>query len=121
MCAVDVELGAQREGHVVARLAEGDDLRFAPWLLGAELVAGKTDDAETLGTELAMQLLEAGVLRRQPAAARHVDRERHLAAQCPQQVRGAVDPAYRDVVKAAHGSLRTSPLSGAFTIHHPRA
>ena len=48
-------------------------------LLAAELVAREADDAEpTLGVGL-LQLLEAGVLRRQPALRRHVDEQERLA------------------------------------------
>src|ERR1700756_2296910 len=101
---VHLELGAQREAHVVGAAAEGGDLRLAPRLLPGKLIAGEADHGEVLVPQLLLQLLEPGILRSQAAAARHIHRQRHLAAQRPQQITVAVDPRDCNVVKAAHGS-----------------
>src|SRR5579864_4059668 len=100
--AIDLELGTQWESHLVSALAEGGNLGLASRLLARELVAGKADDREALGRELAMQRLESAILRREAAAARHVHRQRHLAAQRAEQVVRAIDLSDRDVVETAH-------------------
>src|SRR6267143_825357 len=100
--AVHLELRAQREAHLVVGAAEGGDLRLAAGFLRGELVAWEPHHGEVLLPQLALQLLEPGVLRRQAAAAGDVHRERHLAPQRSQQVLGAVDLTDRNIVKAAH-------------------
>src|SRR5207253_3077647 len=97
---VYLELAAQGEAHVVGAAAEGGDFRFAPRLLRGELIAGEADHGEVLVPQLPLQLLEARILRSQTAAAGHVHRQRHLAAQRSQQVIGAVDPRDGKVVEA---------------------
>src|SRR5579862_3857121 len=56
LSAIDVELRAQGEGDVVVGAAELHDLRLAPRLLGAELVAGKTHHREVLIGQFPLQL-----------------------------------------------------------------
>src|SRR5262245_64039177 len=89
--AVDLELRAHREADAVIRRAERPDLLLAARLLGAELVARKSDDGKVLVGELAVHELEVGVLRRQAELARNVDREHHLALETSEQVSMTVD------------------------------
>ena len=121
LCPVDLELRAQRKSHVVLGVAEGGDLRFAAGLLPGELVAREAHDSEAFASQLAVQLLEPLVLRREAAAARDIDGERDVTVQRAEQVRRAVDAGDRDVVKAAH--VGRSGVAGSLTctIHHPRA
>src|SRR6267143_317585 len=100
--AVHLQLRAQREAHLVVGAAEGGDFRLTAGFLRGELVAWEPHHGEVLLLQLALQLLEPGVLRRQAAAAGDIHRERHLALQRSQQVRGAVDPTHCNIVKATH-------------------
>src|SRR5215470_18237010 len=100
---VHLELRAEWKSDVVFATTEGCDLRFAARLLPCELVAGEAHHREALGSELALQLLEPPVLRSEPAVAGDVDGERHLAPQCAEQIRSAIDAVDRDVVEPAHG------------------
>src|ERR1700694_599153 len=67
--AVHLELRAQREAAVVVAAAERRDFRLAAGFLCRELVAGETHHGEVLLPQLAVQLLQPGILRRQAAAA----------------------------------------------------
>src|SRR6185312_16552257 len=93
-------------GHVVLRAAEARDLRLAARLLRAELIARKTHHREILLAQIAMQLLQGGILWRQPAAARHIDRKHDPAAKPPQQVGRSIDAANGNVVEASHTGLQ---------------
>src|SRR5262249_9556562 len=87
---VDLELLAQREAHTVAGTAEFNDLGGAAGLLPGELITGKANHREVLRGELALQLLQALVLRREPAAAGDVDRQGYPAMQRSEQIGRAV-------------------------------
>jgi len=78
--AVDVDLGGDWESHPVVHLAELLDSRVVAWLLMHELIARKSEDDQTLGSELLVDLLQALVLGREPALARGIDNEKWLAA-----------------------------------------
>ena len=73
--AVDLELLVEREGHSVGQRTKLFDLLRRARLLPAELVARKAEDHEALVGVLLVQLLEAGVLRREPALGSDVDQE----------------------------------------------
>src|SRR5262249_41448925 len=103
---VHLELRAHREADIVIRLAELHDLRFATGLLRAKLVARKPDYGEILLAQLALQLLEPGVLRGQAAAAGHVHGQHDLAAQSAEKIGRAIDASNRDIVEPGH--VRTS-------------
>ena len=62
----------QLKGDAVGGAAEGLDLLQAAWLLAAEVIAGKADHLEALAAVALLQLLQAGVLAREAAAAGHV-------------------------------------------------
>ena len=49
---IDVDLGEHRESNAIIFLAEGPNLRVATRLLAAELIAGKAQDSEPLGSSL---------------------------------------------------------------------
>jgi len=60
--------------------------RSLPGSCAPNWLQGKPTNRKVLIAQLALQLLEPGVLRRQAATARHIHRERDLAAQSAQQV-----------------------------------
>src|SRR5205814_6812833 len=66
---------------VVGALAEGGNLLRRARFLLAEVVAREPEDRKPLVLQLAVQRLETFVLRRVSAIARHVDDQRHLAAE----------------------------------------
>ena len=68
MAAVDIDLGEHRKRHVIFAFAELSDLFGVARLLPAELVAGKTEHRKAARPKLALQLLQALVLRREPQA-----------------------------------------------------
>src|SRR6185503_19063599 len=106
---VHVELRAHWEADVVVRLAKLHDLALASRFLRAELVAGEPDDGEVFVAQLALQLLETGVLRRETASARDVHRENDFRPPFTEQIRRPVDARTRDIVKARHvRSLRSA-------------
>src|SRR5689334_24968925 len=78
LVAVDVDLLGERERHAVRRRAELRDLLGRAGLLAEELVAGEPDDRQAVVA--LREALQAGVLRREPALARHVDQQGRLAA-----------------------------------------
>jgi hypothetical protein len=104
--AVDVDLREHREGDAVIELAELLDLLLAAWLLAAELVAREAEHLEALAVQLAVELLEALVLRREAALACRVDDQEHLALVARELDRLAVDVVDGDVVEARHGRCR---------------
>src|SRR5690606_26810119 len=63
LVAVDVHLGEHREADVVVQRAELPDLGLVAGFLAAELVAGESKHHEALAAVLAVQLLQARVLR----------------------------------------------------------
>src|SRR4029079_19460291 len=78
LAAVDVDLCEHRKRHVVLAFAERLDRPGVARFLRAELVAGKTEHRKAARREVAMQLLQALVLRRESAGARGVDDQEHL-------------------------------------------
>ena len=76
---VHLDLLEHREGDAVGRRAELGDLVGRARLLAAELVAREADHGEPARGELLVQLLQRGVLRRQPALGRHVHHEQRRA------------------------------------------
>src|SRR5262249_60368013 len=87
------------EGFGVA-LAEGLDLLGRARLLSTELVAREPEDGEAVAGELAGQLLDAGLLRREPALASDVDHQSDLAAELAQIGRAAVETLRLQIVEA---------------------
>src|SRR5947209_9519125 len=77
--AIDVDLDKHRKRDPIVACAELLDLRRVARLLAAELVARKAEHCKAARRELAMQLFEALVLRREPAGAPGVDDLEHLA------------------------------------------
>src|SRR5262245_55582617 len=65
--AVHLDLREHREGDAVARLAERLDLGLGPRLLPPELVAREAEHGEAVAQVLVVDLLEALVVRREPA------------------------------------------------------
>src|SRR6266581_2542568 len=72
---VDLDLLEHGEGDPVGRRAELGDLVGRAGLLPAELVAREADHRKPARGELLVQLLQGGVLRRQPALGGHVHHE----------------------------------------------
>lgn len=79
--AVDLAFGHQGEADRVVERAEAGDLLGIARLLMAELIAGKAQDLEALGAELAIEGLKPGVLGGKTAAACHVDHQHDTALQ----------------------------------------
>ena len=100
--AIDLDLRRQWEADSEAGRAELADLLLGAGLLGAELVAGKTDHRKALAGELPLQLLETRILRRVPAPACHVDRKHDLTTQRVQKIGRAVDPGHAVVEESRH-------------------
>ena len=74
----DVQLGVEGKSHAVIEAAEFLNLLGRPRLLVQELVARKADHDKGLICVAVLQRLQAGVLRREPAARRDVDRKHDL-------------------------------------------
>jgi PII-like signaling protein len=100
--AVDVDLGQHREGDVVGGLAEVLDLGVGARLLLPELIAGEADDLQAPVPVVAVERLQAFVLRRQPALAGHVHDEQHLALVLAERYLAAVRRGGGEVVHAGH-------------------
>src|SRR6476660_9216398 len=83
--AVDVDLGEHRKRHVILGFAELRDLSGDARLLPAKLVAGKAEHRKAARRKFALQLLQALVLRREPAGACGVDDQEHLTLEPPQR------------------------------------
>ena len=78
--AVDFDPAEDREGGVVLRRGELEDLGIGARLLLGELIARERKDAETVGAVLFMKCTQTCVLGRQPSEARNVDDETHRVA-----------------------------------------
>src|SRR5579862_75334 len=100
--AIDVDLREHRKRHVVVRLAERRDLLFVARFLSAELVAGKAEHFQALVAILAVEPLEALVLRRESAFARGVDDEQHLALVAVELDGSAFDVVDGEIVERRH-------------------
>src|SRR4051794_15008520 len=81
VAAVDVDLLEQGKSDVVIGRAERLDLARRSRLLRTELVAGKAEHREAARTEIAMQILQPAILRREAAFARGVDDQQHLSGE----------------------------------------
>ena len=113
MQPIDFNLFENRERHAVGRAAELGDLCIGARLLAVELVARDPDDGEPLVAVLLVELLEAGVLRREPAPARDVDEQRRPAAgDLAERRGGAVEPGDGGVEDAHALDTRQELLVG---------
>src|SRR5690606_23161562 len=99
---VDLDLGEQREVHLVVEAAELADLRFAARLLVAELVARKAQHGQSAVAPVAPQRLQAGVLRREAAPGGDIDDQQPAPPPFGERALAAVDVAGGEVVDAAH-------------------
>ena len=79
-----MDLGVEGEGGAVGGGAEGLDFLQGAGLLGAEVVAGEAEHDQALGPVGLLQLLQAGVLAGEAAAAGHIHDQQHLARQLAQ-------------------------------------
>src|SRR6186713_1154824 len=102
LAAVDVDLGKHRERYVILCLAELSDLFGVARLLPPELVAGKAEHRKTARRKFTLQLLEAPVLRREPAGTRGVDDQEHLALEPLQRYLLAGKRLRREIVNTWH-------------------
>ena len=105
VAAVDVDLGEHRKRHVILAFAERLDLLGVARLLRAELVAGKAEHRKAARRKFALQLLEALVLRREPAGARGVDDQEHLTLKPLERNLLAGERLRREIVNAWHRVL----------------
>jgi hypothetical protein len=103
MRAVHVHLREHRKRHVVLARAEVANLVVRSRLLVPELIARKPEHHEAGGVMLPVKRLEAAVLRRVSALARHIDDEQHLASIAIEAHGGAVDGLHIEVVQAGNG------------------
>src|SRR5690242_20339169 len=103
--AVHVDLREHRERDAVACLAERLDLALGPGLLAAELVAREAEHDEAAILVLFVQLLEAAVVRGQPALRGDVHDERDLARVVAERLLLAVDRGGGEVVQRRHARL----------------
>src|SRR6266545_4217298 len=109
MAAVDVDLGEHRKRHVIFGFAECLDLFGIARLLPTELVAGKAKHGKAARRQFALQLLEALVLRREPAGARGVDDQEHLTLKPLQRNLLAGERLRREIINAWHFVLSNQP------------
>src|SRR5688572_16564901 len=105
MAAVDIDLGEHRKRHVILALAELFDLFGVARLLPAELVAGKAEHRKAARRQFALQLLQALVLRREPAGARGVDDQEHLTFKPLQRNLFTGERTRREIINAWHRVL----------------
>ena len=90
--AVHIDFGENGKGHAIILLAECADFSFRPWLLSAELVAGKGKRCKATLHVRTVKLFEARVLRGKSALAGGVDDEQNLSpevCQADQRLVGA--------------------------------
>lgn len=78
-CAIDIDLGENGKAHVVFQHTEILDFLRIARLLRPKLVAGEAEHLETVRSEIAMQLFQTRILRREAAFARGIDYEQRLA------------------------------------------
>src|SRR5215207_6644466 len=108
MAAVDIDLGEHRKCHVILALAEFFDLFGVARLLPAELVAGKAEHRKAARRKFTLQLLQALVLRREPAGARGVDDQEHQTFKPLQRNLFAGERTRRKIINAWHRVLSKS-------------
>ncbi len=75
--AVDFYLGEQRERHAVVGSGELENFFVGAWFLCPELVAGETENGETLVSSGVMKRTQTCVLRGKPSTARDVYHQTH--------------------------------------------
>src|SRR5262249_37461351 len=108
--SVDVDLAEQRKRDVVLVRAELLNLRFSTGLLMSELIARKPEHDESAIVEFAVEPLEPLVLRRETAAARHIDDEQRFLAPCVHPGGCSVDRGDGNVVEGlSHGDRPSMP------------
>src|ERR1700744_4912049 len=122
--AVDLDLGEQRERHVVLVGAKLADLGLVARLLMAELVAREAEHGEAARAKAPVQRFEAGVLRGEAASAREIDDQQRLARKVAERMRLAVDCFKRDVSWQGHAELQRaswlrSPLDARREVFYP--
>ena len=105
-----LELREHREADTVVPLAEGLDLLRGTRLLTTELVAREAEHREALACELLVDVLEAGILRREPALARHVHDQRDGAA-VPCEIGGAAVELLRLQIVERHAHAYCAALA----------
>ena len=108
--SVHFDLGKDRKGRAVGRLAEAADLYVVAGFLMAELVAGKGEDGKAAPGEAVLQGLQARVLRREAAAGGRVDDQQNLPAPGAQGLDVAAAAPRGDVV-----DVNGAPGSVAYT------
>src|SRR5262249_7275145 len=101
--AVHLELREERELDAVARARGLLHLGVAPGLLPRGLVAREAEHAEAARGVARVELLEALVVRREPAPRGDVHDEDDLPAVGAEGARPAVDVAEGEVVEGRHG------------------
>src|SRR4051812_15093919 len=99
---VDVDFCKHRKGYGIVARSELLDLGRIAGLLITELIAGESEHRETARRKLAMQCLETLVLRREPAGARGVDDQQHLALELLQRDLLAGERLRRKIIDASH-------------------
>src|SRR5262249_20803789 len=100
-----------RERDVVGRGAELLDVGVAARLLRAELIAREAEDLQAAVPAVAVQGLQALVLRGEAALAGHVDDQQHLAGvvtQVPGTAVGGLDAEVVYVHGPSHQSMAVS-------------
>ena len=103
--AVDLDLREHREGDPVVHLAELGDLGIGAGLLVHELVAGEAEHRQAPLPEALVQLLQPGVLGREPAATGGVDHEHHGAEVLGELLLLAGEGGGGEVGESRHGSI----------------
>ena len=89
--AVDLDLGEQRERHVVYCEQKVRISGLAARLLMTELVAREAEHREAARAIPPIQGLKGGVLRGEAAAAGDVDHQQHVAREIVKRARVAID------------------------------
>jgi hypothetical protein len=102
--AVDLDLGEDRKLGAELLPGESQDLVVGPGLLGAELVAGKAEDAEALAAMILVKGTQTCVLGSESSLAGEVHYQADLAlvvAECDRVARGG---RHLEIVHARHGT-----------------
>jgi hypothetical protein len=102
--AVDLDLREQREGAVVLRGRELEDLGVGARLLCTELVAREAQDGEAPVLVVFVERTQTCVLRGEASSARDVDDEQDLAGVFAEVDRVTRDGRQCEVVDVCHGA-----------------
>src|SRR5580698_4483788 len=89
--SIDLNLGEHRKGHIVSQRTEVLDILLITRFLMPELIAWKSEHAETARMQLAIQRFKTRVLRGEAAFAGDVHHQEHLAAILFQRLFSPVD------------------------------